>query len=923
MADVVTIGRTHYYTVRKGPQQYRVAEGKRLNDPECCWLVLKDQESGKAYYVNHSGVRRWHLPDIYQSEAEKAAEEAELKFRRERKQSESVKDNKSEAPDQQQQAAPGEEQEAVIDYAVRDAEAVKLKPNREWEDVEKRRQVFKHVKASLAPLAAKGDIDDELFPTVVATICHEFFASNTRFGAAEKKKLTDEALAYAQLRIEEKQIKEAYRKMNQELLDKIKRIDGERKAANAKVLLLQQGEEAMKTEIFHLRGHKQDTLLSSFKRLTRAGLIKTYWSRWKVFKDIVEAQLHVRARERRALEMAQTNTELGDEVAQLKTFVKQLQDRVQKAEGRDVIAMLLKQSGLQLVHRYFTQWRRFSIESLKEKQFFEAREQIMNCPNCELREVDAQRVRARLHEAWAAYRDAMAQLTGRDAEVQRLEMMVQEKCEYAALHARMAAEANARAQDMSERCTKADGQLWSAAIKQQQLEGEIERLQFEVMSLSDFGGNSASAGAAGAGTGVRGNANDAGNSSRTIGDFFTNESEAGALKLRGRLASRTQGLSKAAKAAEGLNASVVMTSAKLREDQDFERRSPRRGAVRLRTEAALAPLIRAMPPPESPFDPRYYDPTRPRPPSEEAPESLMYRRPMTTTDDRSSAGSGSPPPGGSSSSDDEAPPPPAPEDDKCDRCGFRKRLTPFCPKDGSRHLFDCFEDKVDPLRRLQPDQSEAAYTLAARRTLREQELSALPPGLPPPEFRKPAAAQAGPALPYSSIGTAIRASLNLDPRTYDPRTAVPLHHTEVGPLEGDTRDLRAVADHVRNTRMAIERRTQLMQERHEPVALPPGHVPLTEFRKGTAQGLTELHSGIGIRTVAQPSDRHTTKPSWNRIFDYNDADSETFGIGGVPNPAFGVYRATDPALADSAVVPAQRVRTEQRATPSMAAWRSQ
>jgi hypothetical protein len=85
MADVVTIGRTHYYTVRKGPHQYRIAEGKRINDPHCCWLVLKDADSGKVYYLNNSDVRRWHLPDLYQSEAERQAEEEELKFRRDRK----------------------------------------------------------------------------------------------------------------------------------------------------------------------------------------------------------------------------------------------------------------------------------------------------------------------------------------------------------------------------------------------------------------------------------------------------------------------------------------------------------------------------------------------------------------------------------------------------------------------------------------------------------------------------------------------------------------------------------------------------------------------------------------------------------------------------------------------------------------------
>jgi hypothetical protein len=820
-----------------------------------------------------------------------------------------------------------------MDYAARDRAALKLRPNKEWEEQEKRRQVFKHAKATLAPLAAKGDVDDDLFPTVVSTVCYEFFATNTRFGEAERRKLAADVLRYAQTRIEERQVKEAYRKMNLELLEKIKRIDAERKTANAKVISLQSQEETMKAEIFNLRGHKQDILLSSFKRLTRAGLIKQYWSRWKSFRGIVEAQLHVRARERRALEMTHTNKELEDEVSTLKAFVKQLQDRVQQAEGRDVIAMLLKQSGQQLVHRYFTNWRRYSLEAIKEKQFYEAREQILNCPNCELRETDNQRVRARLHEAYRAYRETIAKLEDAVSEAARLNLVVEEKTAFTALQELMATEANKAAAEMSKKVLNCDSQLWAASVKQHSLEAEIERLQFEVMSLSDFNADKKHSGATMGGGGGGGQGAEP-STSRTLGNFFAAESEIGAAKLRGRLAARTQGLSKAAATAENNHASVVMTAAKLRDAVGGDVRpggrapSPYRGAVRMQTEAALAPLIRSMPQPggfaPGQRDSRYHDPAHPRPPSEERPESLLYRQPLSDSDassdsdDTDRAGSGS-------DGDAAPPPPPPPEDEKCDRCGFRKRLTPFCPKDGTRHRFEGFATDNDPLRQLQPDQSEAAYTLAHRRTLRDRELNALPPGLPPPEYRQAAdfgersASAAQVAHSSTAMTQSLRQSLNLDPRQYDPRRAAPLTHTVSGPLEGDTSDFRAIAEHVRNTRMAIERRTQTMRDRNEPVPLPPGHIPLGEFKRGLGTQAMELQSGIGMRTAVPSSVHRTERPSYKPVFDYNDDMSDAFGIGTGSAAAFGVYRGSEATTlrSNQAAVPAQRFTAEQRATPSM------
>ena len=82
---IVSIGRTNYYTVRKGTQQYCIAEGRRVQDSGYCWQVIKDPESGKNFFINGNGIRRWHLPDIYQTEKERLEEERDLRFLREQK----------------------------------------------------------------------------------------------------------------------------------------------------------------------------------------------------------------------------------------------------------------------------------------------------------------------------------------------------------------------------------------------------------------------------------------------------------------------------------------------------------------------------------------------------------------------------------------------------------------------------------------------------------------------------------------------------------------------------------------------------------------------------------------------------------------------------------------------------------------------
>ena len=117
--------------------------------------------------------------------------------------------------------------------------------------------------------------------------------------------------------------------------------------------------------------------------------------------------------------------------------------------------------------------------------------------------------------------------------------------------------------------------------------------------------------------------------------------------------------------------------------------------------------------------------------------------------------------------------------------------------------------------------------------------------------------------------------------------------------------------------MTIERRTQDALSRGDAVGLPPGHVPLSEFRqRGTGQ-VTELASGITMRTTSAASPARHAPPSWNAIFDYSDPASDTFGIGSGGSQLFGVYRASDVDQAGRQAAPAERLRAEQRAMPSL------
>ena len=185
MSEVITIGRTHYFGVRKGPLLFKICEGKRLTDPDHCWQVLKDPDSGKPYFINNSGVRRWHLPDIHQTDEERAEEEKELRFRRARREAGMKEDGDDDGGDGSGggttiAAAAGT---AAYDFATRDRNAVTLKPKPEWQTgVEQRRTVFKHAKAVLAPRYTQGDVDERLFATIINTTTQEFMAAHSQLG---------------------------------------------------------------------------------------------------------------------------------------------------------------------------------------------------------------------------------------------------------------------------------------------------------------------------------------------------------------------------------------------------------------------------------------------------------------------------------------------------------------------------------------------------------------------------------------------------------------------------------------------------------------------------------------------------------------------------------------------------------------------
>ncbi|CUG88650.1 Hypothetical protein, putative [Bodo saltans] len=408
MTSVFKIGRTNYYSVRKGTQQYCVAEGKRLQDLEYCWQSVRDAETGKTFFVSGSGVRRWHLPDIHLTDRERQDEEKELRFRREQKALETARLAKQKAGDAALLDGGGRVADEVVDpvgdaeaeFAARDRAAMSATLQAGWETQEKRRPVTRFVKGVLQPYMTQGLLDEKTFSQLVTTISREHCAAKAPpFSKDQEAPLKDSAMSAAKQRVDEEKRRNEYEKLTEELKDKVRRLDAERRKMNEQIETMTAAEEKMKDELFGLRAHKQDTLLTGFKRLTRVGLINAYWERWVKHKAVTEAQLHIKARERR-------QSEMSERVAQLETQVRELQDvnavlrnRVQQQQGRDVVATLLNTHGKNMLRRFYHKWRVFAENSAKDREYFKVRQMLADCPTCKLRGIEMERLYDRLRLA--------------------------------------------------------------------------------------------------------------------------------------------------------------------------------------------------------------------------------------------------------------------------------------------------------------------------------------------------------------------------------------------------------------------------------------------------------------------------------------------------------------------------------------------
>ena len=427
-ARVLKIGRTNYYSVRKGQQQYCIVEGRRVQDLEHCWQVLRDPDSGRNFFVNRAGVRRWHLPDIFQTERERAEEERALRFRRQQKKQEEIRREQqqrgggvspgAEGSDGSSARGPsadgadddaGGESEALRGivnnkelFAARDAAARQLPPLRGWETPALRKPVTRAAKAILSPYFHQGVIDAEALAALVTTGTREFCATHSTLGPAEREAFARELKSLVKSRIDEDDRRNEFQRMNEDLLERLKRLDVERKEQAARLAEGAKNEEEMRQELFRLRAHKQDVLLHSFKRLTRAGLVQTYWERWTRYKAIVEAQNHVNARERRAREMAESIAELQETLKEREAAVQTLLEAEQRRRAKDVIDRILGQLGRDVQQRFFVKWVKFAIERKRERELFMMRSEMENCPRCAQRSVDMDRVSAMSLEAWQA-----------------------------------------------------------------------------------------------------------------------------------------------------------------------------------------------------------------------------------------------------------------------------------------------------------------------------------------------------------------------------------------------------------------------------------------------------------------------------------------------------------------------------------------
>lgn len=924
MTSVLKIGRTNYYSVRKGTQQYCIAEGKRLQDAEYCWQTVKDPSTGKTFFLSGAGVRRWHLPDIHLTEKERQEEEKELRFRREQKAIEDARLARQKAGDEALLNAEGEVQhktdsevaDADERFAARDRAAMSARMLQGWETPEQRRPVARFVKSVLQPHIGQGLLDEKSFTQLVTTLTREHCSAvPPPFGADHEAQLRETSLQAAKQRVDEERKKAEYEKLTDELKDKVRRLEAEKRKMQSQIDTLEASEESMKDELFSLRAHKQDTLLTGFKRLTRVGLINAYWERWTKYKSVVEAQLHVKARERRQQETTDRVRELLEKVRELESSNAVLRNRVQQQQGRDVVATLMHAHGKNVMKRVYLKWKEWAEKSSKERKFFELQKQLSDCPQCKLRGVEVERLHERLAlevnqsrerehrfaQMESEFHETLRKLAEAEKKVQEYTLQLDERGE---------ASSTIAAQLRNE-------QAYSSKLEQKvrTLAEELERLNYEARQYykpdramaCEVKGRTVKA-VAGLSTGIEQSVEQ---QPQGIASFFHDEATR---------AAQTSYSKNSQKPYAGVPAAEKATV----------------GAISIATEAAIAPTVFGDDPP-NPL--RHFDSSdvlqhdilkKPR-------GQLMNPQSLTKKSvvvDKIRAGKASSDDSTSSSSDDDSSSDSSSSssrssddshsvavDDqerrrgdafstttlsdplqtggqRCEACGFDKSLTAFCPKDGSRHLFVSLSgDRYDPHSSMMTSSFHSILAGPPAKRDAGGKVLQLPPGrqvfpdgtVSSQRNAKGSDADDGaqskplPVLPHTA---ALRASLSLDPKTFKPIIFQSNNNVFLGePRSGDLANTREVAEYMRNTQLTTAANTRQASQRI-------GGLTSNLHRDVYPSLSLDSRMYLSNKEDDTPKEGSITQPKtrWSGIFDA----SETYGAlsGMVPqnDTVFGVYR---------------------------------
>lgn len=907
MTSVLKIGRTNYYSVRKGTQQYCVAEGKKLQDAEYCWQAMKDPESGKTFFISGSGVRRWHLPDIHLTERERLEEERELKFRREQKALEDTRLAKQKAGDAallensaSPAASPSSTEDDATQFAARDRAAMNAVLLSGWETPEQRRPVTRFVKSVLQSHVTQRLLDEKVFAQLVTTITREHCSTKPPpFNPEQEAALRESALSAAKQRVDDERRRSEYEKLTEELKDKVRRLEAERRKMQAQIDTMSQAEEKMKDELFALRAHKQDTLLTGFKRLTRVGLINAYWERWVKYKTVVDAQLHIKARERRQVEMSDRVREMENKIKDLQETNATLRNRVQQMHGRDVVATLMNTHGKSIIRRFYAKWKAFAETSVKEKEYFKVRQMLIDCPTCKLQGIQTERVYERLALAVDDANRLRLECASSVEERERVTNVLQAAQAHVAIEQHRADDASrllvaaqhrikqltVHAAGLDERCRVLGNELQRLAFETEQFHKPRDSEDVRDTLLTRTEGLAMPAGG------------------KPMAHFFESEASRFAELAHNRILKKSNaGVIPIEPSRSG---AILSTTEVAIAPRVFSERPQNPLSHVEKAKAAVAEILKkessisSSPPPLSSRSARLLNAMPARAssqPQSESSSSSSSRSSSTSSDTSSSSSNSSAPPSVDDQRQEVPLPTPDGDDERCPRCRFSKKLTPFCPVDGSRHMFVALSrHHADPGGAVQRNYDSAFRQVGAagsmslsasfasaqrpnsrRAVLSDGNVMSLPPprgsGNPRREEVSTDAIAETNVLPHTA---ALRASLSLDATKFKPVLFQSQLGVPIGEVSTDTRAAtREVADYIRSTQLVTAANLHANGGRNGSGALARRNLQEESYPA----------LSLDARMFSKPPDQ-TSGSRWGSIFDASDTTS---GLG--PDTLFGVYR---------------------------------